>query len=99
MPTALAVFQPTVIDTSRFGAVGESGCVAGYQSAYSSAVPATRCLSRGAIEVACTPPATSADSMPDFTDAAARPMEVRLPAQCRLSATPGTSSMPFTTAA
>lgn len=84
---------------SRFGASGESGWVGGYQSTYSPAVPGTRWRRRGPIEVACTPPATMADSIPDAIDAAAMPIEVRLPAQCRFTAAPGTSGIPVTTAA
>jgi hypothetical protein len=99
MPTALAVFQPTEIDMSRFGASAESGWVGGYQSANSSAVPWTRRLSLGAVEVDCTPPATTTRSMPDLMPADALPMVVRLPAQCRLTACPATVSKPQTTAA
>ena len=44
----------------------------------------------GVIESDCTPPAMRAFSMPDPICAAALPIAVRLPAQCRFTDWPGT---------
>ena len=53
----------------------------------------------GVIESDCTPPAMSTRSMPEPICAAALPIAVRLPAQCRLTDWPGTSSIPVAAAA
>ena len=99
-PTSLAVFQPTEIDMSMLGASGVSGCVGGIQRSVNwSSVPGVRNCCNGEVEVDWVPPAMIARSAPERIWAAALPIAVRPPAQCRLIAWPGTWVMPVTTAA
>jgi hypothetical protein len=99
MPTFFAVFQPTVIDMSRVGASGVSGCDGGIHGSTNSRVPGTRHFISGDVDRDCTPPATITRSMPDRICAAPFAIAVRLPVQCRLTAWPGTSVIPQATAA
>ncbi len=100
MPTFCAVFQPTVIDMSLQGASGVSTCVGGIHcSSNFNSGPGIRQLVSGIIDSDCTPPATSTRSIPQPIWAAALPMAVRLPAQCRFTDCPGMSSMPVAVAA
>jgi hypothetical protein len=100
MPTACAVFQPTVIDMSLVGASGVSTWVGGSQrSSNFSSGPGIRWFISGVIDNDCTPPAMSTRSIPEPIWAAALPMAVRLPAQCRFTAWPGMSSIPVAVAA
>mgnify|MGYP007039433111 CR=1 FL=1 len=64
-----------------------------------SSPPGTRQCSAGPSEDDCTPPATTARSIPARTVAAAVPTVVRLLAQCRFTACPGTCVIPAATAA
>jgi hypothetical protein len=87
IPTACAVFHPTVIDMSLHGASGVSGCVGGiHRSSNFNSGPGIRWFISGVIDSDCTPPAISARSMPDPICAAALPIAVRLPAQWRFTA-------------
>lgn len=101
MPTFSAVFQPTVIDMSRAGASGVSGCDGGIHGSLNSigSEPGTRHFISGEVDSDCTPPATITRSAPAPIWAAALAIEVRLPAQCRFTAWPGTLSIPLATAA
>ena len=86
MPTACAVFHPTVIDMSFVGASGVSTWVGGiHRSSNFSSGPGMRQFVSGVIESDCTPPAMSTRSMPDPIWADALPIAVRLPAQCRFT--------------
>ena len=53
----------------------------------------------GVIDSDCTPPPTTTFSAPEPICAAAFATAVRLPAQCRLTACPGTDVMPDAEAA
>jgi len=91
MPTACAVFHPTVIDMSLVGASGVSTCVGGiHRSSNFNSGPGMRQLVSGVIDSDCTPPAISTRSMPEPICAEAFPIAVREPAQCRLTDWPGT---------
>ena len=92
-PAWTAAFHPTVIDMSSHGASGVSGWLGGAHSSHSS-VPRARRRSRGAVEADSMPPATTTRSMPARTVAAAVVTAARPPAQCRLWASPATSSSP-----
>ena len=86
MPTVCAVFHPTVMDMSLAGASGVSTCVGGiHRSSNFSSGPGMRQFVSGVIDSDCTPPAIKARSMPEPICAAALPIAVRLPAQCRLT--------------
>ncbi len=79
---------------------GASTCVGGsHRSSNFSSGPGIRWFISGVIDSDCTPPAISTRSMPEPIWAAALPMAVRLPAQCRFTAWPGMSSMPVAAAA
>nr|CRL69326.1 hypothetical protein CPGR_00229 [Mycolicibacter nonchromogenicus] len=94
------MFHPTVIDMSRVGASGVSGCVGGIQrSSNFSSGPGMRQFVSGVIDSDCTPPAISTRSIPEPICADALPIAVRLPAQCRLTDWPGTDSIPHAAAA
>ncbi len=80
MPAIWAVFQPTVIDMSRDGASGESGCEGDIQSTQ-SCVPTVRFFVIGVFDIDCTPPAMIASSMPAMIDAAAVSTAARPAAQ------------------
>ena len=92
-PAWTAAFHPTVMDMSSHGASGVSGWLGGAQSSHSS-VPRARRRSRGAVDADSTPPATTTRSMPARTVAAAVVTAASPPAQCRLWASPATSSSP-----
>ena len=97
MPKVLAVFQATVIDMSKAGASGESGCEKDVQSTQ-SVVPTILFVERGEVEKEWTPPAITALSMPAMMEAAPVCTAANPAAQCRFWASPGTFSRPASTA-
>jgi hypothetical protein len=82
-----------VIDMSMLGAAGVSRWLGDIQSAHSF-VPLLRLSERGDVDIECVPPAITTRSMPARIEAAAVVTAVRPAAQCRLTAAPGTCSMP-----
>lgn len=80
------MFQPTVFDMSLAGESGVSTWVGGiHRSSNVSSGPGMRQLVSGVIDSDCTLPAIRTRSMPEPIWAAALPIAVRLPAQCRFT--------------
>ena len=82
-PASTAAFQPTVMDMSMFGAAGVSRWLGESQSTM-SAVPGSRRIDRGAVDVEWVPPATTTLSMPARIEAAPIVTAVSPAAQWRL---------------
>ena len=97
-PVAFAVFHPTVIDMSKAGASGCSGCDGDIHGPQSS-VPGLRLETCGVVDMLSDPPAITTVSMPAMMLAAALCTAPIPDAQWRLSASPGTSMRPRSMAA
>ena len=98
-PASRAAFHPTVMDMSAVGASSVGGWLGESHRSVHSSVPGMRRVHTGASEADWTPPATTADSMPERTDAAAMLVTARPEAQCRLTAVPAADTRPAAMAA